>query len=104
MSLIENALVTIIIPCRNEVRHIASCLESLIGNSFSKDRMQILIVDGMSGDGTRDQISVFLRKYPFVQLLDNTRQITHAALNIGIRKATASRLKAESGIPMGWVL
>lgn len=106
MSLIENALVTIIIPCRNEVRHIASCLESLIGNSFTKDRMQILVVDGMSDDGTRDQIGVFLAKYPFVQLLDNIRQITPAALNVGIRKARGDiiiRVDAHARYPSNYV-
>jgi cellulose synthase/poly-beta-1,6-N-acetylglucosamine synthase-like glycosyltransferase len=69
MTLIENAFVTIIIPCRNEVRHISTCLESLIETTFPKQRLQILVVDGMSDDGTREQIEGFSARYPFVQLL-----------------------------------
>ncbi|MGZ8889640.1 MAG: glycosyltransferase family 2 protein [Halobacteriota archaeon] len=106
MTLIENAFVTIIIPCRNEVQHISSCLESLIGNSFTKNRMQILVVDGMSDDGTRERIGVFSAKYPFVQRLDNIRQITPAALNIGIRKAKGDiiiRMDAHARYPKNYV-
>ena len=69
MTLIENAHVTIIVPCRNEARHIATCLNSIIGNTFDKNRMQVLVVDGMSEDGTREQVKAFSAKYPFVRII-----------------------------------
>ena len=45
--------VSVIVPCRNEVRWIAECLESIAHNDYPKDRLEVFIVDGMSDDGTR---------------------------------------------------
>ena len=47
-------LVSIIIPCRNEERFIAKCLDSIIAQDYPKDRLEVLVVDGMSEDGTRE--------------------------------------------------
>jgi len=82
----ENHLfVSIIIPCRNEVRFIAGCLDSIISNDYSKDQLEMLVVDGMSEDGTRSIVESYTKRYSFVKLLDNPQKITPTALNIGIR-------------------
>jgi GT2 family glycosyltransferase len=49
----RNPRVTIIIPCRNEAKRIGHCLDSVEANDYPKDCLEVLIVDGMSGDGTR---------------------------------------------------
>jgi glycosyltransferase involved in cell wall biosynthesis len=79
--------VSIIIPCRNEAAWIARCLESLARNDYPKDRLEVLVVDGMSDDGTRPIVEQFAAGEPSVQLLDNPKRITPAALNIGIAAA-----------------
>jgi glycosyltransferase involved in cell wall biosynthesis len=106
MTLIENAHVTIIVPCRNEARHIATCLNSIIGNTFDKNRMQVLVVDGMSEDGTREQVKAFSAKYPFVQILSDTKQTTPSALNLGISNATSEiivRMDAHARYPENYI-
>src|ERR1700693_2771441 len=80
-------MISIIIPCRNEVRFIANCLDSVLGNGFPLERLEILIVDGMSDDGTRAIIRDYAARYPLVRLLDNLHRVTPYALNIGIREA-----------------
>ena len=45
--------VSIIVPCRNEAGWIARCLESIFRNDYAQDRLEVLVVDGMSNDGTR---------------------------------------------------
>lgn len=80
-------LVSIIIPCRNEEKHIKKCLDSLIGQDYLKEKMEIIIVDGMSDDGTRIIMEKYLQQYPFIKLLDNLKRITPVALNIGIKNA-----------------
>lgn len=45
--------VSIIIPCRNEEKFIARCLDSIIANDYPKDRLEALVVDGMSKDETK---------------------------------------------------
>ena len=82
--------VSVIIPCRNEVRYIGDCLESLLANDYPKDRVELLVVDGMSDDGTRDVVRQYSRMHPSTQLVDNPRNVTPAALNIGIERACGS--------------
>ncbi|MDQ7786437.1 MAG: glycosyltransferase family 2 protein [Thermodesulfovibrionales bacterium] len=79
--------VSIVIPCRNEKNFINECIESIIENDFPQDNFEVLIVDGMSEDGTRDIIRQHANKYPFIILLDNPKRITPVAMNIGIKQA-----------------
>ncbi len=73
--------VSILIPCRNEEKFIAECLESVLAQDYSDK--EILLVDGMSEDKTRE----IAGKYPEVKILDNEKKITSSALNIGIKNA-----------------
>lgn len=79
--------VSIIIPERNEVDHISECIESIVAQTYPQDSLEVLIVDGMSTDGTREIIKKYCDKYPFIKLLDNPKKIVPRALNLGIRKA-----------------
>ncbi len=78
---------SIIIPCRNEEKYIGACLDSVLANDFPKERLEVLVVDGMSCDKTRTIVERFVRTHPPIRLLDNPRQITPVALNIGIKAA-----------------
>lgn len=85
----DKKFVTVIVPCLNEERHIAECLTSIVENEYPKDRVEILVVDGMSNDKTREIIKKFQNPNVKCQikLLDNQRVITPAAMNVGIRNA-----------------
>jgi glycosyltransferase involved in cell wall biosynthesis len=87
MTSLEKPRISVIIPCRNEGDWIARCLESIVRTEYPKDRLEVLVVDGMSSDGTRQAVADYAARYPFVRLLDNPRQITPAALNIGLAAA-----------------
>jgi glycosyltransferase involved in cell wall biosynthesis len=84
--------VSIIIPCRNEVRFIGSCLDSVLNNGFPLEELEILVIDGMSNDGTRGIIEDYAAHYPFIRLIDNVKKVTPYAINIGIRAATGAIL------------
>jgi len=79
--------VSVIIPVRNEEQHIARCLESVVQQDYPKDLMEVLVVDGMSGDSSREIVSTFSNRYPFIRLLRNPKQVTAAALNKGISQS-----------------
>lgn len=79
--------VSLIIPCRNEEKFIGRCLDSIVGQDFPKDDLEVLVVDGVSDDETRAIIEKYAMFHPFIRLLDNPRKITPCALNIGIRMA-----------------
>ena len=79
--------VSIVIPCRNEALRMRKCLECVVDNNYPKDRLEVLIIDGMSDDGTRQIIEEFRAKHPYIRMIDNPKRITPAALNCGIRES-----------------
>ncbi len=79
--------VSIIIPCRNEADFIDKCLDSLIANDYPKDRMEILVIDGLSEDRTKEIIDIYANKYPFIKRIENPKKITPVAWNIGIKNS-----------------
>src|SRR5208282_5579435 len=81
---VRSAKVSIIIPCRNEREFIGMCLDSILANDFPKEELEILVVDGMSEDGTREIVTEYAQRYPFIRLIDNPHRVTPYALNIGI--------------------
>src|SRR5574342_1219169 len=80
-------LVTIVVPCRNEERYIVECLDSILACDYPSDRLEVLVVDGMSDDGTRAVLADYAARNPLVRMLDNPRRITPVALNLAIRAA-----------------
>ena len=80
--------VSVVIPCRNEARFIGACLDSILGNDYPKDRLEVLVVDGMSQDGTSEIVKEYAKRYSCIRLLDNPKRITPAALNIGIARSS----------------
>ncbi len=76
--------ISIIIPCRNEERFIDKCLDSIIAQDYSKEKLEILVVDGMSNDKTREILKDYSKKYSIIKILDNPRKVTPVAMNTGI--------------------
>jgi len=79
--------VSIIIPCHNEGEFISRCLDSITVQNFPKDKLEVLVVDGMSDDNTRDILKDYIQKYSYIRLLNNEKKITPSALNIGIENS-----------------
>lgn len=82
--------ISLIIPCRNEKNYIAGCLDSIIANDYPKERLDVMVVDGMSDDGTRSIIEEYISRFPFIRLLNNPKRIIPTAMNTGIRNARGS--------------
>jgi glycosyltransferase involved in cell wall biosynthesis len=80
-------LISIIIACRNEEKFIGKCLDSIIHQVYPKDRLEVLVVDGESTDKTKDVVKKYVQVYPFIRLLENSRKVTPAAMNIGIKNS-----------------
>ena len=87
--------VSVIIPCRNEARFIAACLDSLVDQDLSKDLMEVIVVDGMSTDGTIPILEEYAARYPFIRFIPNPKKITPVAFNLGFT--------ASSGTYVGYI-
>ena len=81
--------VSVIMPVRNEGSFIDLSLGSVLGQSYGLERMEILVVDGMSDDDTRDRVRRLQQEHDGadIRILDNPGRIAPCALNVGIRHA-----------------
>ena len=80
-------MVTVMVPCRNEKDFIHLCLDSIIEQDYPKTQLEVLVIDGMSEDGTREVIEKYTNEHSYIKFLNNRKKITPAAMNIGIRNA-----------------
>jgi len=83
----EPPLVSIIIPCRNEEQFLANCLDSILASDYPKEKLEILVVDGMSTDGTKAILEQYIQRHDPIRVLVNPKRITPIAFNIGIDHA-----------------
>jgi glycosyltransferase involved in cell wall biosynthesis len=90
-------LVTIILPVRNEAHSIARCLDAIMAQDYPRDRIEILLVDGMSNDRTREIVADVAARDARVRLLDNPQRIVPTALNRGIRAASGAIITRVDG-------
>jgi glycosyltransferase involved in cell wall biosynthesis len=91
--------VSVIVPCRNEFDQIESCLRSIINQQEPPGGLEIVIVDGMSDDGTRDILKNAAEQDSRIRLVDNPARITPCGMNCGIRAARGrwiARMDAHS--------
>lgn len=99
-------MISIICPIYNEEKYIDSCINSILQQDYSKDDLEVLFVDGMSTDKTREIISGYSSKYPFIKVLNNPLRIVPPAMNIGICAAKGDviiRLDAHAIYPERYI-
>jgi succinoglycan biosynthesis protein ExoA len=77
--------VSLVIPIRNEIRHVDACVDSILGQRLDGLEMEVLLVDGASDDGTRERVMERAAADPRIRLLDNPNRKVSFALNIGMR-------------------
>lgn len=79
--------VSIVVPCRNEEKYIGKCIQSIINQTYGLENIEILIIDGMSNDGTCKIINKFKKDNKEIKLIRNDKQITPVAINLGIKQS-----------------
>jgi len=86
---VDYPFVSIIMPIFNEANFIEKSLGSVFQQDYPVERMEVIVVDGMSQDDTRSLVKDLFALNPSCQnfLLDNVHQIVPPALNIGLRQA-----------------
>lgn len=79
--------VSVLIPCRNEVQHIERCINNVFGFYQPNGSFEVIVIDGMSTDGTRELLSRLKNQFPDLVVMDNPRKIVPSSMNLGIQKA-----------------
>ncbi len=89
--------ITVVVPVRNEARFIARTIQQLVAQDYPVGCFEILVVDGGSTDETRAIAGSLALVHPGVKVLDNPRQLSSAARNIGIRQARGELIVVVDG-------
>lgn len=106
---LDKVLISVIVPIRNEEKIILSVLESLKKQSLPKNTsLEILLVDGLSSDGTLNLITKFKKNNANlnIKILENVMQHTPHALNIGIKNSKGEficRIDAHTIYPSDYI-
>jgi glycosyltransferase involved in cell wall biosynthesis len=81
--------VSVILPVRNERRFIARSLEAVLSQDYPGSRLEILVADGMSTDGTREEVRRVAANFPRISvgLIDNPGRIVPTGMNAAMRHA-----------------
>jgi succinoglycan biosynthesis protein ExoA len=98
--------VAVIVPCLNEARFIGSFIEQVLAMDYEPGLCSLVVVDGMSTDGTREILRKLAGQEPRLNVLDNPRRTTACALNIALRATQADvivRLDVHAEYPRHYV-
>jgi succinoglycan biosynthesis protein ExoA len=80
-------MISVIILCFNERQHIEACVRSILSQERPPGGFEIIVVDGLSEDGTREILKRLASEHPELRVVDNPRRTTPCAMNGGIRAA-----------------
>ena len=74
-------LFSIILAFRNEAKFLESCLRSFDEQTISRDKWEIILVDGCSNDGSRQIAEDYVGKHKNAKLVDNAGRIARELRN-----------------------
>ena len=83
----DNPFVSIIMSVRNEAAFIRRSLGAVLAQDYRHDRLEVIIADGLSNDGTREIVDDLQLQNPNVRLIDNPGKIVSTGLNAALRVA-----------------
>lgn len=98
--------VSIIIPIRNEAAFIARNLEAVLAQDYPAEKLEVIVADGMSTDGTRKILEMLQARQPRLYLIDNPGEIVSTGLNAAVSAASGEiiiRLDGHSLIAADFV-
>ena len=72
----KSPFVSIIIPVREDAVFIERSLRAVLAQDYGPDRMEVIVADGLSEDGTRELVSRISGSHPNVRLIDNPGRLS----------------------------
>ncbi len=81
----EMPMVGVVIPAYQAIAHLDQAIDSVEAQDYPRDRVQIVVVDDGSSDGTAEQAELRAAANPRMQLLRQANAGPSAARNLGIQ-------------------
>lgn len=75
-------MVSLLMPAYNEEHFIEACIRSVQGQTYPKERIEILIADGRSTDQTREILDELARADRRIRVIDNPERLQAPGLNL----------------------
>ncbi|MAI23938.1 MAG: succinoglycan biosynthesis protein exoa [Crocinitomicaceae bacterium] len=100
-------MISVVIPCLNEVEFIGATLQSLINQEPPGVTWEVIVADGGSTDGTRSKLEEWSGKHAQIRWIDNPKRTTPHALNEGVfaaRGEVVIILGAHAQVSRDWLL
>jgi glycosyltransferase involved in cell wall biosynthesis len=97
----EELSISVIVPVLNVAKTVRDLMESLMRLDYDDEKLEIIVVDGDSKDGTRE----IVQEYPFL-LVQQEGKGLNAARNTGIKYSKGEIIAYTDGdcvVPPGWV-
>lgn len=90
--------VSVVMPVRNEEVWVRRSLGAILDQNWPNNRLEVLIVDGMSEDGTREIIDRMAKETDIsVRTIDNPERTVPPAMNLGVRAASGEIIVRMDG-------
>ena len=79
--------ISIIVAVKNAEKYVRKCIDSLLNQSYPADKYEIIVVDGLSSDGTWTILQELKKRNPELRIFKNLKENAAAGRNIGVRNA-----------------
>ena len=104
MIVCQDIVISFLLVIRNECGYVRECIQNILDQTLDKTAYEIIVVDGMSTDGSRKIIKEIIGSNPksSVALLDNPKLLLASVWNVGVHAARGEfviRIDAHAGIP-----
>ncbi len=80
---------TVIMPVYNEEKYIGQTLDQLYQQDYPMDKIEVIVADGGSTDGTREIVESYKNRFGSLKLLENPIKKPSSGRNAGIKNSTA---------------
>ena len=94
-------LVSVVVPARNEEAFLATCLDSILSQTYPPDRLEVVVVENGSSDGTRAVAARYALGDGRVRVVVSSAVNQAAAMNDGVlaaRGPIVARVDAHGAI------
>ena len=86
-DILTNPFVSILLPIRNEENFISQTLKSISEQDYPKDKLELVIADGDSSDGTIAKINKLKKEFINLKILHNKHKIMPKGFNLALNNS-----------------